>query len=130
MSQRPSATAVIPEPEPVGLYVTEMDLFSLSKVSFSAPITFSIEVEPSVDTVPPVLPQPVSTERASTPISPRAKIFFPNFILHFSFSFHDFHFGLRPNHTARMSNRLSEKCKIRVKPLKVKERLCRFTEGV
>ena len=52
MSQRPSLTAVMPEPEPVGLYVNVTPLFASMKASPSAPMTFSIEVEPSVATVP------------------------------------------------------------------------------
>ena len=52
MSQRPSETAVIPVPEPVGLYVNFASGLFAVKASPSAPMTFSIEVEPSVDTVP------------------------------------------------------------------------------
>ena len=41
----------MPEPEPVGLYVKVVPEFSASNASPRAPITFSIDVEPSVDTV-------------------------------------------------------------------------------
>ena len=54
MSQRPSDTAEIPEPEPVGLYVKVTPLFCSMKDSPRAPMTFSIDVEPSVETVPVV----------------------------------------------------------------------------
>ena len=52
ISQRPSDTAVIPEPEPVGLYVKVASGFAFVNASPRAPITFSIEVEPSVATLP------------------------------------------------------------------------------
>ena len=42
----------MPEPEPVGLYVKLTPPFWASKASPSTPMTFSMEVEPSVDTVP------------------------------------------------------------------------------
>ena len=50
MSHLFSSTAVIPEPEPVGLKVNLMPVFS-EKASPRPPITFSAEVDPSVETV-------------------------------------------------------------------------------
>ena len=78
MSQRPSETAVMPEPEPVGLYVNVTPSFASIKDSPKAPITFSIDVEPSVETVPPALlfPQPVKIAAASAITSAMLKIFF------------------------------------------------------
>ena len=70
MSQRPSLTAAMPPVEPVGLYVKLMSLFSFTNDSPNAPMTFSIEVDPSVETEPDVVafPQPVSTMSATAAI--------------------------------------------------------------
>ena len=78
MSQRPSATAVIPEPEPVGLYVKVIPSLSAMNCSPSAPMTFSIEVDPSVDTEPAVFeePQPVTTIAAISVLINKPAIFF------------------------------------------------------
>ena len=52
ISQVPSDTALMPEPEPVGLYVYEVPGLLLVKYSPREPMTFSMEVEPSNDTLP------------------------------------------------------------------------------
>ena len=51
ISQVPSDTALMPEPEPVGLYVYEVPGLLLMKDSPREPMTFSMEVEPSNDTL-------------------------------------------------------------------------------
>ena len=51
MSHLPSLTAVMPLPEPVGLYVTEISGFSFMNASARDPMTDSMDVDPSVDTI-------------------------------------------------------------------------------
>ena len=52
MSAEPLEAASIPVPEPVGSYVTDTPGFSAINCSERIPITFSIEVEPLVETLP------------------------------------------------------------------------------
>ena len=76
MSHLPSATAVMPEPEPVGLYVNVIPLLLFIKDSPSAPITFSIDVDPSVETVLEAVPHPTNKTAAITAASVIQIIFF------------------------------------------------------
>ena len=55
MSGCAGSMGVAAREEPVGVQVTSTPLFSPSKVSFRAPMTFSMEVEPSADTDVPSL---------------------------------------------------------------------------
>ena len=52
ISAEPLEAASIPVPEPVGSYVTDTPGFSAINCSERIPITFSIEVEPLVETLP------------------------------------------------------------------------------
>ena len=83
MSHVPEATAFIPEPEPVGLYVTDIPV-SFSKVSPRTPITFSIDVEPSVDTDDFEAPHPDIEAQITSDAAIKASIFF---IVKFPFRF-------------------------------------------
>ena len=87
MSQRPSDTAEIPEPEPVGLYVKVTPLFCSMKDSPRAPMTFSIDVEPSVETVPVVFSEQPMAESAVTDAMSASAIMFLIFILKYLLHF-------------------------------------------
>ena len=72
------------------MYVTLIPLFSASKVSFSDPITFSMDVDPSVATDPVIcFPQPVNIDITTTEASADENILFV-FIIKISFSFYAF----------------------------------------
>ena len=79
----PSDTALMPEPEPVGLYVYEVPELLLMKDSPREPMTFSMEVEPSNDTLPAsaaasgaLVEQPAKSAAAQTAVSTMLMIFF------------------------------------------------------
>ena len=78
MSHVPLETADIPLPLPVGLYENVMPSFFAMKSSPNAPITFSIDVEPSVETVPPFVlePQPVKHVATMLTVIPTTNNFF------------------------------------------------------
>ena len=102
ISHLPSLTAVIPLPEPVGLYVKLTPSLLFMNDSPRAPITFSIDVEPSVETdscpdwLPPftfsssVLVFPEQATKLS--ITSNAKhnliIFFISFLHRFPYSYY------------------------------------------
>ena len=75
ISVLPFLTASMPVPEPVGSYVTVMPSFSFINCSLSVLMTFCIEVEPFVETVPftsvsalvCVAPEPVIVSLAPPP---------------------------------------------------------------
>ena len=75
----------MPEPEPVGLYVNFMSSFACIKASPNAPITFAMEVEPSVATVPLVLPLPLQPTAAKQLIAVTAARSFTKSLLNVVF---------------------------------------------